>query len=315
VALFATACDGGQRSAPSAATPTDTPSRASAASAAAAPSSVAPRAPGLRKVLVVVEENKSYDDIIGSPEAPYLNDLARRFGSATAYDAGYRAKCPSLASYVLLTSGSEHGICDDDPPGKHPLGGDNIFRQVAGSGREWRVYAQSMPRACARETVGTYLVKHNPAPYYTSERARCDTWDVPLGSRSDGALAKDVASGLPSLSFVIPDACDDMHGGHGCPDGHLVRRGDSWLSQWLPMIMAGPDYTQGKLAIMVTWDESSSDQDNHIATLVISPTTRRISDPTPQTHCTSLRTIEDLLHLPPLGCAAGVAPATARFHL
>src|SRR5690242_6463317 len=51
-----------------------------------------------RKVLLVLEENRSYDDIIGSSDAPYINDLATRYGSATKYDAGYPASCPSLAA-------------------------------------------------------------------------------------------------------------------------------------------------------------------------------------------------------------------------
>jgi hypothetical protein len=67
--------------------------------------------------------------------------------------------------------------------------------------------------------------------------------------------------------------------------------------------------------VIITWDESSSTKANHIPTLVISPSTQGVQDATPQTHCTSLRTIEDLLHLTPLGCAADVAPFTARFGL
>jgi len=262
-----------------------------------------------------MEENKAYQDIVGSSEAPYLTELARRYGSASSYDAGYPARCPSLAAYILLTSGSDHGICDDDPPGSHPLSGSSVFQQIADSGRQWRVYAQSMPANCTLDTTGTYLVKHNPATYFTQERARCATWDVPLGTPTSGNLQRDVDTELPTLSFVVPDACNDMHGGHGCPEDQLIRRGDDWLHQWLPVVMAGPDYRAGRLTVIITWDESSSKTDNHIPTLVISPTTTRIQDPTPQTHCTTLRTVEDLLRLTPLGCAAAVAPATARFHL
>jgi len=297
---------------PSAATPSSPPAAASSGLTA----KPGARAAGDRKVLVVVEENKAYEDIIGSADAPYLNDLARRFGTATAYDAGYPANCPSLAAYVILTSGDDHGICDDDPPSKHPLSGDNLFRQVAASGRQWRVYAQSMPQPCAAETVGSYLVKHNPATYYTSERTRCASWDVPLGSPEGGTLKDDVASGLPAVSFVIPDACSDMHGGHGCPDDRtLIRKGDTWLGRWIPVIMSGPDYREGKLVVIVTWDESSSQDHNHIPTLIISPTTTHIQDATPQTHCTLLRTMDDLLALPPLGCAVTATPATTRFRL
>jgi phospholipase C len=274
------------------------------------------RASANRKVLVVWEENRSFDEIIGSAEAPYLNGLAHRFGLATAYDAGYPARCPSLAAYILLASGGDRGICDDDGPDVHLLSGDNLFRQVVASGQEWRVYAESMPAPCTLQNVGPYLVRHTAAPYFGSERGRCAAWDLPMGSLTSGALHDDLTAGrLPALSMVVPDACHDMHGGHGCADDHLVRRGDTWLSQWMPVILDSPDYRSGKLVVIVTWDESSSHDDNHIPTIVISPTTTQVEDPTPQTHCTALRTIEDVLGLPPLGCAAGVAPATRRFNL
>src|SRR5438132_167838 len=112
VGVLTAACAGG--SSPSAAPGGSSPS--------AAPGS---RAPGYSKVLLVVEENRSYSDIVGAADAPYLNTVARRFGSATNYQAGYPAACPSLAGYILLTSGSDQKICDDEPPAAHPLAGDN----------------------------------------------------------------------------------------------------------------------------------------------------------------------------------------------
>jgi hypothetical protein len=312
-ALLITACGSGTAS-------PGVTGASTAGTGAAGPTAVAASNPPVgpdpgRKVMVLIEENKAYEDIVGSADAPYLTELSKRYGSASLYDAGYPAKCPSLAAYIILTSGSDHGICDDNPPSSHPLAGNNLFQQVADSGRQWRTYAQSMPANCTLDMTGYYLVKHNPAAYYTEERARCGRWDVPLGTTTAGALKTDVDAGLPALSFVIPDACNDMHGGHGCNDVGLIRRGDDYLHQWLPIVMAGPDYRAGRLTVIVTWDESSSTSTNHIPTLVISPTTNAIQDPTPQTHCTTLRTMEDLLHLSPLGCAAGVAPATTRFHL
>src|SRR5919204_525580 len=50
------------------------------------------------KVLLLVEENHTYDQIIGSAKAPYLNQLATAYGSATGMDAGYPTGCPSLAT-------------------------------------------------------------------------------------------------------------------------------------------------------------------------------------------------------------------------
>jgi len=290
---------------------------AGAAAPVAAPITPSARVGAATKVMVVVEENHAYSEVADSPEAGYLDELSRTYGAATNYHAGYPGNCPSLPGYLLLTSGTDHGVCDDDGPQKHPIGGDNLFRQVATAGQQWRVYAQSMPAPCTRENAGAYLVRHTAVPYYESERVRCATWDLPMGTSAAGALHDDVTAGtLPAFSLVVPDACNDMHGGHGCPDDHLVGRGDGWLKEWLPAVLAAPDYRAGRLVVIVTWDESSSHEDNnHVPTIVISPTTSHVRDTAPESHCTTLGTVEEVLHLPALGCAATVSPSTARFHL
>src|SRR3954462_9421623 len=258
----------------------DAPARGSAVPATAGVTSATAASAASRytKVLFIAEENHSYGQIIGSPDAPYLNSLATTYGSATRFDAGYPAACPSLAAYILMTSGTTAGICDDLPPKSHPLRGDNVFRQIAASGREWRNYAESAPAPCALTNSWDhrYLVRHVPATYYLSERARCRNWVVPLGEPGNGALNDDVTGGrLPAFGFVSPDACHDMHGAAPCRNG-LVREGDRWLQGWLPRILDGPDYRAGRLAIVITWDEGT-DTDNHIPTLVISPTTDRVA--------------------------------------
>lgn len=295
--------------------PSPSSTRPPAAVVTSAPAA-APASPGYSKVLVVAEENKTYRQVIGSGDAPYINELAGRYGSAAAMRAGYPSTCPSLAAYVILTSGDPHGICDDADPSAHPLTGDNVFEQVAAGGREWRTYAESMPGDCrpTNSRDGLYLVRHAPAPYYVSERSRCPAWDVPLGTVSAGALHDDLAAGrLPAFSFVTPNACNDMHGAPGC-SGNLVRLGDRWLSAWMPQILASPDYRAGRLVVIVTWDEGST-FDNHIPTLVISPTTSHRVARLGYTHCSTLRTVEELLRLPLLGCAARSRSMAAEFGL
>jgi hypothetical protein len=265
-------------------------------------------------VLVIAEENKSYNDVLRSGAAPYVTMLASRYASATAMDAGYPVSCPSLAAYLLMTGGERAGICDDDDPSADPMANASIFSQVAASGREWRDYAESMPGPCARTNHGLYLVRHTPAPYYVSERDRCEKWQVPLGTTAAGALHEDVTAGtLPAYSFVTPNACNDMHGGPGCA-GDEVATGDSWLAGWMPKILAGPDYRAGRLVVVITWDEGSP-SDNHIATLVIAPTANHLSVATPLNHCSMLRLAEETLALPPLGCAATAASPRAAFAL
>jgi hypothetical protein len=279
-------------------------------------SATQPVSPAYTKVLVIAEENRTYEEIIGGKDAPFLTRIAASFGTATNMSADYPVGCPSLAGYILMTSGSTAGICDDQGPKHHPLTGPNIFAQVAAAHMTSRTYAESIPMPCAlkNSTDGLFLVRHTPIAYYSSEVSRCATEDVELGTQSQGALHDDLAAGtLPSYGFVTPNACHDMHGGTPCPNQRIAN-GDTWLSQWLPAMVRGKDYRAGRLVIIVTWDEGSSTS-NHIPTLVISPTSRHIAAPQAYTHCSTLRTVEDVLRLPALGCARTASSMTSAFHL
>jgi hypothetical protein len=269
-----------------------------------------------RQVLLIVEENSAYGQIIGDSHAPYLNGLARVYGTATRLDAGYPAGCPSLAAYLLLTSGATHGICDDGAPQAHPLSGASVFSQVKAAGLQWRAYAESAPGPCAlgNSRDGRYLVRHVPATYYVNVRADCRRWALPLGTSRAGALHDDVAAGaLPAFGFITPNACNDMHGAPVC-SANLVADGDRWLRTWIPQILTGPDYRSGRLTVIITWDEGDN-SDNHIPTLIISPTTRHITSAKRYTHCSTLRTVETLLRLPLLGCATTAPSMVAPFAL
>jgi len=273
-----------------------------------------PAADSGRKVMVVAEENHGYHQIIGNPRAPFLNALAARYGTAVKYRAGYPARCPSLAAYLLLTSGTTGGICDDRAPRAHRLTGDNLFHQISAAGREWRAYAEASPGTCVLTDDGRYLVRHVPATYYLDERGDCRRWTVPLGTPAAGSLHDDVSAGrLPAFAFVTPDACHDMHGAAGCT-GDLVTAGDRWLRTWLPQIAAGPDYRAGLLTIIITWDEGTPTS-NHIPTLVVAPTVRHLSAALPLTHCSTLRFAEQQLRLRPLGCASRAPSLGTAFGL
>jgi hypothetical protein len=271
------------------------------------PTSKAPREADYDKVMVIAEENETDSAVIGSSSAPYLTKLAATYGDATNMQAGYPVDCPSLAAYILITSGDRDGICDDGNPSAHRLSQGNIFQQVADSDRQWREYAEAMPSNCSRtnSSAKIYLVRHAPPPYYTSEAKRCQAWDVPMGTTTSGQLHSDLTTGLPAYSFVTPDACDDMHGAPSCK-GQLIAHGDDWLAQWMPQIIDSPDFSDGHLLVIITWDEGSR-QDNHIPTLVVAPTIHGVKSAAALTHCSTLRVAEEVLDLPYLGCAADAA--------
>jgi len=284
--------------------------------AAAGPAAAAPRHSTYTKVLLIVEENRTYGEIIGSPDAPYLTALSRTHGTATRMSANYPVRCPSLAAYILVTSGTTAGICDDRGPRHHRLAGPNIFAQLNAAHLPWRNYAENLPTRCAlrNSNDGIFLVRHTAVPYYTNLGRTCRIGQVDLGSSTRGALHDDLAAGnLPAFSFVTPNACNDMHGARTCPNDR-VAAGDRWLKGWIPRILAGADYRAGRLVVIITWDEGSP-TDNHIPTLVLSPTTRGIVTHQPHNHCSTLRTMQEILRLALLGCARSARTMTSDFAL
>jgi len=251
-------------------------------------------------------ENKSYDQIVGSDNAPYLNSLARQCGLATNFRSLAR---PSLPNYVALTSGSTQGIGDDGAPSSHTLGAPSIFSQLRGG---WRALVESMPANCVRSDAGDlYVVRHNPAAYYTDIRRACARQDVPLRTRLDLSAR---------FTFITPNLCHDMHSCERTGDdvAAQTRVGDSWLAAFIPKLLASPEYSSGTTAIFITWDEpDAGSADAHVATFVISPSTRSGTRSAKAfSHYSLLRTTEEMLGIRRhLGQAAGAPSMRGAFHL
>ena len=246
-------------------------------------------------VVWIVMENKTYSQIIGSSNAPYINKLADQCGLATSF---YAETHPSLPNYIAMTSGSTQGITDDNGPSSHPLTAPSIFSQL---NTGWRSLEESMPSNCYLSNSGQYAVKHNPAAYFTNIRTQCGTQDEPLTDPPDLSA---------KFTFITPNMCDDMH---SCS----VATGDSWLASWMPKILNSSQYQSGSMAVFLTWDEDDYSDSQHIATLVISPSTPAGTKAgTSFNHYSMLRTTEQLLGITTyLGNASTAASMRHDFNL
>jgi phosphatidylinositol-3-phosphatase len=272
------------------------PSRTAPSSTAA--TSTASSLPGpVSRIAVLVLENKEYNQIIGSPGAPYLNALARHSAVAANY---YAITHPSLPNYLALTGGSTFGFAGSDC-GTCSVSHRNLVDELEAAGISWKVYAQDMPSTCSTQiTAGAYVRRHDPFLYYRNvadNPKRCQ-FVVP-GTTLNHDLA---AHALPRFMWLIPDLCDDMH---SCG----TYTGDVYLRSVVPRLLAalGPSGV-----LFVTFDEGSSNlgccrvaRGGRILTLVAGPGARAgARSMTPYDHYSLLRTIEDLLGLPRLGGAA-----------
>lgn len=254
-----TAC-GGQDATPEASPSTPAAPRTSATSptpSSSSPTQVAVPGGGepVSKVLVVVVENHSLDAM--RREMPWTFALAQRYGYAT----GYRALAhPSLPNYLAIAGGDTFGISDDKDPAAHVLHGPSVFGQALAQHRTAKVYAEDMPAPCSTASRGRYAVRHNPWTYFADEHAACEQYDVPIT-----ALAGDVQGGdLPTVGMVVPNLCSDAH---DCP----LSEADRWMRDVVGQVMAGPDFTSGRLLVVITADEDDGDQGNLVLTTMVNP--------------------------------------------
>jgi acid phosphatase len=256
-------------------------------------------------VVLLVMENEERTALVGDPDAPYLNSLIRRYGTAVH---SYAVSHPSLPNYLALVSGSTHGITDDCTSCR--ASGPNLADQLEARGLSWKDYAEGLPSPCFRgATAGRYAKRHNPFAYWSSITSRASRCSHIVSFK---ALHADVArSRLPAFSLVAPDVCHDMH---DCS----VRTGDRFLSRLVPQIVSalGP---HGYLVL--TFDEGATDarccdglaRGGRILTIVAGPdiapgsTDQAIVD-----HYGVLGTIEDTFGLPRLGAAANDADGSLR---
>lgn len=256
-----------------------------------APPPVGGKPGALDHVVIIVEENKPSQAIIGNNDAPYINKLATDNALAGNYQA---VTHPSLPNYLALTSGTNAGIKEDCSPGaKCTANAPNIADRITQSGRSWKMYAEDMPAPCTAKDSGKYAVRHNPFMYYptvTDDKASCAAHVVPFTH-----LAEDLksASGLPNYVFISPNMCNDMH---DCP----VSTGDAWLSRQVPNILASPAFTTQNSLLVIAWDEGD-DNSNKVSTIFAGPAARKAyKSDAAFDHYSLLHTIESLWGLTPL---------------
>src|SRR3982074_1946682 len=98
--------------------------------------------PAAGHVVVVVEENQSYSDVIGNSSMPYLNALARQYGLATQY---YANTHPSIGNHFMMTTGQILTNDDGQVPQSFPGAADNVVRELVAAGKTWKDYAEDLP--------------------------------------------------------------------------------------------------------------------------------------------------------------------------
>jgi Phosphoesterase family len=111
----------------------------------------------LNHVFLIYLENKGAGDIVGSPNAPYLNSLL----STEPHDTNYFALGhPSDPNYIRPLGGSDFGI-DYNPTG-NVIDANSLMQEMDQANLSWAGYAQSMPTPGDLVSSGDYSVDELP---------------------------------------------------------------------------------------------------------------------------------------------------------
>lgn len=182
-------------------------------------------APVFDHVVVVLEENKNYEEIIDNAWAPYINSVLRKEGAVLTQM--YGEEHWSEGNYFWLFSGDDHGMGFADQMPQRPLTTSNLGEQLLKKGLGFKGYSENLPSVGSKEVFyphdrALYARKHVP---WVSFSNIPDSASVPFTE-----FPKDAAGfeKLPTVSFIIPNLISDMH--DGVPKDS-VPAGDTWLKQ------------------------------------------------------------------------------------
>jgi hypothetical protein len=199
-------------------------------------------------VWMLTEENHSFEDVVGSSQMPYYNQLIKQYGLAAQFYSNQHSSLPALMWFV---AGAAVETNNDTVSCNH--NNDNIVRELLKHQYTWRSYQENMPSAGYQGLYGgtgnNYYRRHNPL---------IDFSDVCPGTGQDKnsvpypQMATDFAEGkMANYAYITPDAVEDAHSG-------TLEAADQWLQAHLPAILARPEFRPGGDGILfIVWDESN----------------------------------------------------------
>lgn len=281
------------------------------------------------RIMVIVMENHSFDDIVGATNpngytllTPFLTQAAQTDRLATMY---FGVAHPSLPNYVSMIAGNYFGVHDDNsscyavPPQKpcHKFDRKNLVDSLEAAGISWNSYNESMPYdgflgpQYPTNGDGLYRQKHDPFVYFkdiATNKARLSHIKtfVDLNNTLNNGV-------LPRFSYIVPNECHDMHGAVGfCnfSNDKLIRMGDAAVQHLVQAIISSGSFTNRSL-LFIVFDEGDNNlgccdgpplqSGGHLPTILITSSPGFVASAQPYNHYSLLSTIETVWNLPKLG--------------
>jgi hypothetical protein len=251
-------------------------------------------------IVIVIDENKGYNQIIGSSSAPHINALASDPSSAL-FTQSYALFHPSQPNYLELFSGSNQGVTTDNVPSNNPFTTANLARQLINAGKTYTTFSEDLPSMGYNgATSGNYARKHNPEANWMGT----GTNQIPTTTNQPfTAFPSSNFAALPTVCLVIGNLIDDMHSGN--PE---VSNGDTWLYNNLYSYIQWAK-THNSLFIF-TFDEDEGTENQRITTIFTGQMVAGGQYANTINHYNVLRTIEEMYGLPYAGNASTATAIT-----
>ncbi len=209
--------------------------------------------PVYNHVVIVIEENKDYDEIIGNPNAPYINQLA---SEGANFKQMFAEEHNSEGNYFWLFSGCNQNVGFTDRIPTRSISAENLADELIKKGLSFKGYSEDLPAiGSTADTAYPYARKHVPWVSFSNLPGGDDPGtSVNLQFKQFPA---DFDS-LPTVAIVIPNLIDDMHD-REYPEN--VRNGDTWLKNNIDAYYQWAK-THNSLLI-ITFDENENPQAYH----------------------------------------------------
>jgi hypothetical protein len=232
----------------------------------------------LDHVIMVYMENHGVGDIVGSPNAPYINSLINSYGYAQNY---YALTHPSDPNYYPILGGSDFGThyncaadCFDEP---------NLATELVDNGKSWAAY---------QDGGGGYSSPTDRTPFLAFHNIYTDQALVNSQIRDISQMATDFQNPSTVADFVWFAGNEDtnMEGPISTLPGiahfvlsqltthqYNVKAGDQFIQQQMSTIFNSALWTSNEsTAVFLTFDEDYNNisfgignEGNHIVMVVI----------------------------------------------
>lgn len=250
-------------------------------------------------IVIVIEENHGYNQIVGSKNAAYINKL---IDEGALFTDAHGVTHPSQPNYIALFSGDTHSVKDDKClQDETPYTSPNLGASLLQHGFTFKGYAQTMPSAGYLECQ--YKLSDLTKAYlYARKHVPWADWQGTKKNNIPDSLSQPMTQfpsnfdSLPNVAFVIPDQDHDMHNIGAPGDDAAIQRGDKWLKDNLAGYI---DWAQSHNSLFIlTYDEDNFTKENQIPTLFVGPMVKQGKYNTEINHYNVLHTLEAMYNLP-----------------